>query len=162
MLFLVEPSIQYKESFIAFLDENFEVDKINEKRYRYMKDNVEKYIEECLNSKVFKMYWYLDNSTNEFIGLINIAYQLDEVRQNYGGSCSYIIKPSKRNQGYGTTLLKTGLDKIKQMGHSYALIGCDVDNIGSTKVIENNGGIFEERLRPNNYPKDILRYKIKV
>lgn len=79
MLILTEPSIQYKKSFITFLDENFQVDNIDEKRYRHMRDNVERYIEDCLNKEHSKMYWYVDDSTDEFIGLINIAYQLDEI-----------------------------------------------------------------------------------
>ena len=162
MLILTEPSIHYKKSFITFLDENFQVDNIDEKRYRHMRDNVERYIENCLNKEHAKMYWYVDDLTDEFIGLINIVYQLNEIRQKYGGSCSYIIRPSKRNQGYGTKLLKAGVEKIKEMGHKYALIGCDYDNIASIKVIENNRGIFEERIHLNNYPKDILRYRITI
>jgi len=40
-------------------------------------------------------------------------------------------------------MLSLALKKAKQMGLNRILITCDEDNIGSSKVIENNGGVLE-------------------
>ena len=61
----------------------------------------------------------------------------------YGGHIGYGIKYSKWNLGYGTKMLSLALKKAKQMGLNRILITCDEDNIGSSKVIENNGGVLE-------------------
>ena len=42
-----------------------------------------------------------------------------------------------------TKMLAMALNKARQMGHYKVLITCDIDNYGSAKVIENNGGVFE-------------------
>lgn len=50
-------------------------------------------------------------------------------------------------KGYGTLLLKLGLEKAKELGlKDKVLIICDDDNIGSYKIIEKNGGILENKV----------------
>ena len=62
----------------------------------------------------------------------------------YGGHIGYGIRYSKWNFGYGTKMLALALKKAKQMGLEKGLITCNDDNIGSAKVIENNGGILQD------------------
>lgn len=86
-------------------------------------------------------YWLIDDE--EFIGEISIRHYLTDSLLRYGGHIGYGIRQSKWNLGYGTKMLALALKKAKTMGLEKVLITCDVDNIGSAKVIENNGGVLE-------------------
>jgi len=85
-------------------------------------------------------FWLIDKG--EFVGEIGIRHKLNEALLNYGGHIGYGIRFSKWNKGYGTKMLALALKKAKQMHLSKVLITCDEDNIGSAKVIENNGGVL--------------------
>lgn len=86
-------------------------------------------------------YWLIDKG--EFIGEIVIRHFLNDFLLKYGGHIGYGIRYSKWNMGYGTKMLKFAFKKAKLMGLHKVLITCDSDNVGSTKVIENNGGVLE-------------------
>lgn len=58
----------------------------------------------------------------------------------------YGIVPSKRRQGYGEILCKLLLLKMHEMGFNKAIITCNENNIGSSKIIEKNGGKLLEIL----------------
>ena len=45
--------------------------------------------------------------------------------------------------------MKLALEKAKELGIDKVLITCDDDNIGSQKVIENNGGLLENKVQNN-------------
>jgi predicted acetyltransferase len=60
-----------------------------------------------------------------------------------GGHIGYEIRPSKRRQGYGTAMLRLGLDEARAHGLDRVLLTCNEDNAGSRKVIERNGGQLE-------------------
>ena len=85
------------------------------------------------------VYWLVEDK--EFVGQIAIKHgSLNEEVKKYIGHFSYVVRPSKRCQGYGKMMLKKGLEKAKQMGYKKVMIACNIDNIGSKKIIEYNGG----------------------
>ena len=57
-----------------------------------------------------------------------------------------IIRPSKRNQGYGKKILQLALLKAKALGINKVLITCDETNIASKKIIEASDGVFENSI----------------
>ncbi|WP_019413774.1 GNAT family N-acetyltransferase [Paenisporosarcina sp. TG20] len=61
-----------------------------------------------------------------------------------GGHIGYGIRPSERNKGYASYLLKEALIKCKELHMGQVLVTCDEDNIGSAKVILNNGGVEDD------------------
>ncbi len=66
----------------------------------------------------------------------------------FGGNIGYGINPKYWKQGYGTKMLELGLEKAKDLiKEDKVLITCDDDNIGSSKVIENNSGILENKVK---------------
>ncbi len=79
-----------------------------------------------------------------------------------GGHIGYDVPPSERMKGYGTILLKHVLLKAKEMGIKKVLITCDADNIGSAKIIENNGGIYENESISTESGKPVSRYWISI
>ena len=85
---------------------------------------------------------------------------------SYGGHIGYGINPKYWRQGYGTELLRIGLIKAKELiKDDKVLVTCDDDNIGSAKVIKNNGGMLENKvINRNEYDEEVLtrRYWIKI
>lgn len=108
-------------------------------------------------------YFLVDDDI--FIGKINIRIELTEHLLRYGGNIGYAINPKYWKQGYGTKILKLGLEKAKEIGlKDKVLITCDDDNIGSSKVIENNAGILENKVENEVEGEKILtrRYWIEL
>lgn len=107
-------------------------------------------------------YFAVDNE--KFIGVIHIRIELTPSLLNYGGHIGYGINPKYWRKGYGTKLLKLGLDKGKVLiKEDNILITCDDDNIGSYKIIEANGGKLENKVKNEDCGEVFLtrRYWIK-
>lgn len=108
-------------------------------------------------------YFLVDD--DKFIGVIHIRIRLTDNLLRYGGHIGYGINPQYFKMGYGTKLLKLGLEKAKELGvDGDILITCDDDNIGSYKIIENNGGILENKIPNEDQGEKFLtrRYWIKA
>ena len=116
-----------------------------------------------------KYYLYLVFDNNKLIGLLNIRFDLtDELRDKYG-DIGYGVRPSERKKGYGSKMLKYALNICKEKNLDYVIVGCYDKNIGSKKVIVNNGGVFlrEDVLKKtldNNWVIELKRdyFKIKL
>jgi predicted acetyltransferase len=90
-----------------------------------------------------ELFWLVDG--DEFIGRIYLIYHLTESHMR-AGQVDYFIRPSKRRRGYGKEILRLGLDKFRERGLQRILISCASDNSGSRKIIEANGGVFENEI----------------
>ncbi len=91
-------------------------------------------------------YLVIDIDNNNLVGLVNLRHCLNDYLFKYGGHIGYSIKPSERRKGYATLMLSLTLDKCKELNIDKVLITCDKTNIGSSKVIENNGFILEDEI----------------
>lgn len=109
-------------------------------------------------------YFAVDN--DRFIGVIHIRVELTPFLYFYGGHIGYGINPKYWRQGYGTELLRIGLIKAKGLiTEDKVLVTCDDNNTGSAKVIENNGGILENKVtNRDEYGDEVLtrRYWIRI
>lgn len=90
-------------------------------------------------------YWLVDKG--EFIGEISIRHRLNDQLLKRGGHIGYGVRYSKWGQGFGTKMLAMALKKAKRMGLNKVLVTCNEDNIGSARVIEKNGGVFENVIK---------------
>ncbi len=101
------------------------------------------------------------NDNNKIVGAIGIRWKKVPVLMTFGGLIGYSVRPSQRGKGYASEMLKLALDKFKNTNIENILITCKDFNIASKKVIEKNGGIYE-----NTYSNDdgynYLRYWIKI
>jgi len=93
-------------------------------------------------------YFVIDDETNIIVGMVNIRHMLNENLINTGsGHIGYGVLPSQRRKGYGTEILRLALLEAKSKFYvSQAMVGCDKRNIGSQKVILNNGGVFQNEI----------------
>lgn len=105
-------------------------------------------------------FWLL--SINRVIGRSKLRHWLNPALELEGGHIGYDIRPLERRKGYGTLILKLTLEKAKSLGLRRVLLICDEDNVGSAKVIENNGGVLSGRAVSDKSGKPILRYWIEL
>jgi len=105
-------------------------------------------------------YWLIDK--DRYVGEIRLKHRLNKQLKKIGGHVGYIIKPKERKRGYGTKILKLAFPKLKKIGIKRALITCDKTNIGSRKIIENNGGKFYREIKIRGRKVPTLQYWVKI
>jgi predicted acetyltransferase len=151
---LDKPSIQYKDSFLGAVKEfqkegrytEFDVEQLKEGFDGFLQkfDNEEKGIGLKEGYVPASTFWLVDKG--EFIGRVSIRHELTENLKLMGGYIGYDIRPSKRKMGYGTRILELALPIAKELGIGKVLVTCDDDNVGSSKIIEKNGGVLEDKI----------------
>lgn len=88
-------------------------------------------------------YILLRKTDNKIIGMLHLRLELNDYLLKIGGHIGYSIAPSERQNGYGTFILNEGIKKAHDFQIQRILITCDDDNVGSSKIIENNNGVLE-------------------
>jgi predicted acetyltransferase len=108
----------------------------------------------------YEDFWLMEDDI--WIGLLTLRLQLTEQFLHSGGHIGYVVRPSKRQKGYGTILLRLGLDKARERGLQRVLLTCNQSNIASRKIIEANGGHFENAVVVTGQDDKKLRYWISL
>lgn len=75
------------------------------------------------------------------VGTIALRLKLNEYWRKHSGNIGYAVRPSERGKGYGAKMLDLVLKEAKKKGLKEVYLQCNKKNIGSQKVIENNGGV---------------------
>ena len=102
---------------------------------------------------------------NDVVGMVNLRplAETHPYLMRYGGHIGYSVRPSMRNRGIATRMLKEVLKLCKEEYHlERVLITCNEDNEGSRRVILNNGGVLENRILYPPEGKMIERYWISL
>ena len=114
-------------------------------------------------SKVhFYPFWLMKDDKVIGFTVLKTNIEVDEIWKNHGGNISYEITPSYRQKGYGTLCLHLGLQKLKELGVNDVLITCDIQNIASKKIIENNYGVLKDEIFDKYINKQEYRYNINI
>ena len=87
--------------------------------------------------------WYVQDDV--FLGRLSIRHRLNPFLLDLGGHIGYAVRPGARRKGHATAMLGAALPLCRQLGIDRALVTCDATNTASRKVIEANGGEFEDR-----------------
>lgn len=109
------------------------------------------------------VYAYMDN--DEVIALINIRPDAlsHPFLKEYGGHIGYSVKPSRRNKGIGTRMLKDTLDVCRdEFKLDKILITCLKSNEASRRVILNNNGVYDRDVFYNPENEFLERYWIML
>lgn len=107
-------------------------------------------------------YFFVRESDDKIIGMINIRHRLNEFLFNEGGHIGYSIRPTERNKGYATSMLSLGLEKCRELNMDKVLIICDKINEASAKVALNNNGVLEKEVYSEWCSQLIQRYWISL
>jgi predicted acetyltransferase len=166
---LVRPSLVFKDSYLAAVDEALE----NGEEQKYTRENLEadfeyflKHLENQENepsegSEAVPQAVFWLTKGKEYIGRVTLRHRLNEELLKKGGNIGYDIRPSQRKQGYGAQALTLAIQEAKGLGLTRVLVTCDSDNEGSRKIIEANGGILENEVQSAIGP-NWLRYWIDI
>lgn len=170
MTFLTEPSDKYQETFLAGLREFHQEGRMLQYNFQIVSQDFERFLHNLRTQQDWtklapyvvpqRHFWLIDE--DEFIGILSLRCGPDETFIRISGHVGYQIRPSKRRHGYGKELLRQGLQKAKELGFARVLLTCDEDNIASKKVIESNGGQFENAILVDGAPVKKLRYWIDL
>lgn len=106
--------------------------------------------------------FYLCYEGNRLIGVFSLKFELTEFLLKYGGHIGYATRPSDRNRGLATQMLKQGLGLAKAFGFDRVLCVCDDDNCASEKVILKNGGVLENELYDPDENVTVKRFWIQL
>lgn len=85
---------------------------------------------------------YLCFDMDRLIGLLSIRYDLPKSLSEKYGDIGYGVRPSERNKGYATDILRYGLSVCKEKGKTKVVLGCFKDNLASAATIKKNGGVL--------------------
>jgi predicted acetyltransferase len=174
MIFLTEPAPQYKESFLEGLREfqeegrmlNYDPQRIQKDFNSFLRHIQTQKDRNKISSHLVPAteYWLIkgDEEGGIYLGTFSLRHELNAMFLRVGGHVGYQIRPSERLRGYGKELLRLGLHKARQLGFTRVLVTCDENNISSQKVIEYNGGQFENSVSVEGSPMRKLRYWIDL
>lgn len=87
-------------------------------------------------------WWWVQGT--DYLGRIALRHQLTGRLREVGGHIGYDVRPTARRQGHATSMLRAVLPRAHGMGIDPALVTCEADNLPSRRVIEANGGVFED------------------
>lgn len=91
-------------------------------------------------------YFCLDTERNIFVGAVNIRHYLNESLLLNGGHIGDGVRPSERRKGIATKMIGLALEECRKLGIEKVLMVCNKENIGSSKSIQNNGGVLENEI----------------
>ena len=169
MLILVEPSLTYKDACLDAAREFHaagEYDVNAEQLGAKFEDLVARLVAAKGPANMppgelpYEDFWLMDG--DKWIGKLTLRTAINEKYLHAGGHIGYEIRPSKRRCGYGTVLLRMGLEMARERGLHQVLLTCDETNIGSRKVIENNGGQLENAVEVEGQTVRKMRYWINL
>lgn len=103
-------------------------------------------------------YWSVCDGN--IIGLCHLRHELNDFLESYGGHIGYSVRPSQRNKGYATHMLRLVLEKAGDLGIRRILVTCDDDNPASARVIEKNGGKLADVVKTEYAEFPVRRYWI--
>ena len=169
MIVLVKPKAERASEYLELCKEyglfdkskHIHIDSLEkaEKRIEFDLSLEEK--EELPEGRVRQLIRWAQNEDGKIVGTCRIRLKLNENLKKTGGHIGYDVRPEFRRKGIGTEILKLALKELRAKINEDVLITCDDDNIGSSRVIENNGGILENIIIDEESGKLVRRYWIK-
>ncbi|MEH6452242.1 MAG: GNAT family N-acetyltransferase [Psychromonas sp.] len=163
---IVSPSIKYKNSYIQYIKElgdetrypftlDFDYEDFNALLIRL--DEYENGINLPEENVPSTTLWMVEGQ--ELIGVTNIRHCLNSRIEHCGGHIGLGIRPSCRGQKLGQLLMKSSIEKLREMGTQHVHIHCYKANSASAYTIINNGGELESELALGE--ETVQRYVVK-
>ncbi|HHU98137.1 MAG TPA: GNAT family N-acetyltransferase [Petrimonas sp.] len=90
-------------------------------------------------------FFVIREQDRKIVGMIDIRHSLDHpFLSEYGGHIGYSVCPNERGKGYGTAILRMGMEFAESIPLKELMLACFSDNVPSIKTIEKNGGVLTE------------------
>jgi predicted acetyltransferase len=91
--------------------------------------------------------WIIDDAddADEYVGSLALRHELTEFLLREGGHIGYSVRPSARRRGHAREALRLALPLAREeVGLDRVLVTCRESNEASRRVIEANGGVYED------------------
>jgi predicted acetyltransferase len=158
---LIQPDIRYRDSYVEAMREGLHLEPAKEKDIRLAEKDFNKYLEKRHDlsrpvtlpdgTKVRRVkqmdLWLVDGE--KFLGMASLRPELNNALMKRGGNIGYAVRASMRRKGYGDVILKLTLEHIRKINLPLekVLITCHDENTGSIRIIEKNGGVFQDKVK---------------
>ncbi len=151
MPFLSPPTARCKASFLEFIRESHAEGRHRDLDVTALDSHFDSFVQTQLKRRMHPrpgrvpedIFWLLSDDGSTFIGRVSVRHTLNEELRYFGGHIGYEIRPSLRRRGYGTLICRLGLLEARRLGLPRVLLTCDKTNLGSRRIIEANGGVYE-------------------
>ena len=152
---LINPTLEYQESFLRFVDELVEAKDPFFGQYtkyasfdkKQLKENFYSYkVKPLLDAQAGiglkeghvpdSTLWLVDTNTKDILGRFSIRHRLTPALSEFGGHIGYVIRPSARKHGYAKIGLDLSLDYCREkLSLPEILVTCDARNEASYRTI---------------------------
>jgi len=88
--------------------------------------------------------YFLSDQNGVIYAQGDIRHYPTKTLTNYAGYIGYGVLPSFRGRGYGKLMCALLCREAKKYGYTRVLVTCNIENQASARIIECNGGVFED------------------
>jgi len=106
-------------------------------------------------------YWLVLDGTT-IVAASWLRHRITPTLAIEGGHIGYTVRPRFRRRGFGTRICAETLERARDLGIDRALITCDTDNVGSARIIEKNGGVFDGENPSPRSRNPVSRYWVEL
>ncbi len=166
-LALIEPSERFEADYRAMLDEYSLYGEIFDRRKEQYLANFPEYLRRLREESAGvglpagmapqTTVWLVANDST-IVATARLRHHLNDELLHEGGHIGYNVRPSRRNHGFGTAVCALALEWHRRKGLTRVLITCDTDNAASARIIQKNGGKFENEVTSHWSGKPVSRY----
>ncbi len=154
MIQLTRPLLEHENKAVDYKSEHFAIGEnvINGSELWDKTDNYEEWLENIsrnANPDTVSKDWVLTDTffavrkeDSKIIGIIDLRHTLNDFLIDFG-NCGYSVRPSERNKGYATEMLKHLLEIAKGAGMDCIHLSVERFNEASVRTILKNGGLLE-------------------
>lgn len=104
---------------------------------------------------------YLAYRENQLVGMLNIRLSEDDFLRRYAGHIGYNVRPSARNQGIASEMLRFALAVCRKNGIEQPIICTEADNLYSQKTALSCGFLHDgEEITETN--QKIIRFRCTI
>ena len=107
-------------------------------------------------------YFCVREEDEKLIGMINIRPTANEFLRKEAGHIGYCVRPTERRKGYGTQMLRLGLEVCRRVDIHRVVVSCDKLNPASAGVIRNCGGVLDAEFYSETFGETLQRYVISL
>ena len=170
MIRLVRPTLEHKEKALAYRQEHFDHGEniINGSELLDKTESYEEWLQSIKNNEnpetvnpewVVTDTFFVVDEQDEIVGIIDLRHTLNDFLKDFGNS-GYSVRPSQRQKGYATEMLRQVLDIARRAGLEELHLSVEKDNIPSIKTIVKNGGVYERSFEFEGELADIYRIEL--
>lgn len=107
-------------------------------------------------------YFAVREEDDKIVGMTNIRPTPNEFLRTEAGHIGYCVRPTERRKGYGTQILRLGLEVCRRMDIQRVIVSCDKLNPASAGVIKNCGGVLDAEFYSKTFDETLQRYVISL